>query len=1573
MSEPISFGAAIAAWVVGKTMEGALGAAGSVFKEWRQTRALADALAAALAEFEKCHPDLVRSLFDKTFLDRPEVKAELAKLISVTGEPDASVIAKSYCAQFKGSDPCVCEDTVADFLKLLDAALREYWVFWGHYARRDERRTADAVERLTRVATRGPYSYRFLIETFLQDYLGSPERPVAFGGREAEMLELNRWFANENAQDRLLLTAPAGRGKTAFLARWVAQVPEAYKLIFFPLRADIGTARPEILFPALAAEIGAHMNWKREPSPGQALPEVFQAYIARLWSEFDVKTHEPLTLVLDGLDELPERDRGAVYRLFPRDPKRGLRFIASARLERGHDTGDDWAEVLGWRGHCDTLGLTPLDRDGIRDVLVSLHGAAVGDLNFEAIAERLVELTGGDPLLVGLYARQLWGEPCRDSRFTPTDLADISRGLAGYFDKWVERQKSKWERDNRHEDDVLTTPLLAALAILGQARGPLRDSELKALLHHAGVEGFGPTIGRLLRPFDSFLRGDGRRAGYVFNHPRLADFFGGQTRLNKEYWNELDGKIIGKAEQAYLNWGAAFLADPKLPKREIEEGEFGDYLADHYITHLLAAASDIDDLRPLTGQKWKDFRRLRDIQYVTYGADLMRLRADVEGRLDAPCTATEQNAKHLGLLIRIARILSSVGLYGFSINNVSAEFLCELIKLPAEHRFLSEHQILAQISAQVSCPSSYRPGTESLVAVFPHLGRRGQTEALTAASAITDDEDKAYALTGLAPHLDEARRADALEPALTAASAITHDIDKARVLTDLAPHLDEARRADALEQALTAARAITYDEHKARALTRLAPHLDEARRADALEPALTAASAMANDPFVVFAKVEVLTGLAPHLDEARRADALEQALTAASAITHYAAKLRALTGLAPHLDEARRAGALQQALTAASAITDDKDKTRALTYLAPDLDEARRADALEQALTAASAITDDEDKARALTDLAPHLDEARRAGALQQALTAASAITDDKDKTRALTDLAPHLDEARRAGALQQALTAASAITHDEDKARALTGLAPHLDEARRADALEQALTAASAMANNPLMVFAKVEVLTGLAPHLDEARRADALRQALTAVTTFGGGLDIIDSNLFSLHARHAHKARVLTDLAPHLDEARRADALEQALTAARAITYDEHKARALTRLAPHLDEARRADALEPALTAARAITDDEDKAYALTGLVPHLDEERRADALQQALTAARAITDDKGKARALTRLAPHLDEARRADALEQALTAASAITDDKDKTRALTDLAPHLDEARRAGALEQALTAARAITYDNHKARALTDLAPHLDEARRADALEQALTAARAITYDNHKARALTGLAPHLDEDGLQRALTAARAVTDDEDKAEALTGLAPHLDADGLQQALTAARAITDDAAKAEALTGLAPHLDEDGLQQALTAAKAITDDEDKAYALTGLVPHLDEERRADALQQALTAARAITDDEDKAYALTGLVPHLDEARRADALEQALTAASTITDDHSRYFALTDLAPHLPMGSFLKLVRLAGNLPRGLSGSLLMRFLPNLPDDLRPIVVNAFLEAESDVYEW
>ena len=64
-----------------------------------------------------------------------------------------------------------------------------------------------------------PYDYDQRIQNFLTEYLGTDQHPVPFGGRDDALHMLDNWLAETTPY--LLLAAPAGRGKSALLVRWL--------------------------------------------------------------------------------------------------------------------------------------------------------------------------------------------------------------------------------------------------------------------------------------------------------------------------------------------------------------------------------------------------------------------------------------------------------------------------------------------------------------------------------------------------------------------------------------------------------------------------------------------------------------------------------------------------------------------------------------------------------------------------------------------------------------------------------------------------------------------------------------------------------------------------------------------------------------------------------------------------------------------------------------------------------------------------------------------------------------------------------------------------------------------------------------------------------------------------------------------------------------------------------------------------------------------------------------------------------------------------------------------------------
>jgi len=146
-------------------------------------------------------------------------------------------------------------------------------------------------------------------------------------------------------------------------------------------------------------------------------------------------------------------------------------------------------------------------------------------------------------------------------------------------------------------------------------------------------------------------------------------------------------------------------------------------------------------------------------------------------------------------------------------------------------------------------------------------------QALTAATAVRDNRDRASALTGLAPYLPAEEQPAVLAQALTAATTDPSDYRCAWTLIQLAPQLPAYLQPAALDRALTAATAIPFDSDRAKALAVLASQLPADRQPAVLARAL-AAAAVREDSFGGEERAQTLTELAPHL----AADLLSQAL-----------------------------------------------------------------------------------------------------------------------------------------------------------------------------------------------------------------------------------------------------------------------------------------------------------------------------------------------------------------------------------------------------------------------------------------------------------------------------------------------------------------------------------------------------------------------------------------------------------------------------------------------------------------------------------------------------------------------
>jgi hypothetical protein len=1180
------------------------------------------------------------------------------------------------------------------------------------------------------------------IARFLPIYLGRPGQPIPFGGRTAERQALADWLADDRAPPYLLLVAPAGRGKSALLARWVTEfwLHEQDALLYLPLgpRADLHR-EPRIaraLLTRLCALHGEPLGDIASRAPGD-LFERSRGLLGR-----PLPDGRRLLAILDGVDEAA--DWHPLVKLFPLTPPTGLRVVVAARTVIGESDRDTWRDRLGWdaEGQARVLDLELLDPAGIRDVLHRLSAPLDQIANDEVIAQLHRITDSGDPLLVGLWVGELWRDRTRTaSQPTATILSRLggsAPGLDGFFDRWWKRQEDIWTAQSETGQVPLERAMLdELLAVFGHAKGPLLRQDLIAHLLPGWDLGWRArnALQAALEPLHRFLIGDGVTQGYQFQHRRFGEYFAGQV----------PAELRADIEARFLDWGARTLrglnawaavqcgtqspAEGVTTVEPIAPHAAPAYLLQYYGRHLNdrfdrqtgpARTAVMESLEGLVTEGWlRAWEYLEDATYSGFLEDV-DIVFEAAAVLDQEAAARGEPLARLGTQIRCVLCHASV-------NSLSSNLRPELIVALVQAGLWRPEQGL--ISCRYILDELKRCQVIGVLA--PHLPASLFPEALTAARAISNKQYRAQALAALAPHLSPEQRNLALADALAAARAISDKQYRADALAALAPHLPPEQRNFALD----AARAISDKQYGADALAALAPHLPAAL----LPEALTAARAISNKQY----RAQALVAIAPHLPPEQRNLALADALAAARAISDKQYRADALAALAPHLPPEQRNLALADALADARAISDKQYRADALAALAPHLPLEQRNIALADALAAARGIFDRLYRTQALAALAHYLPLEQRNAALNEALLECvifdSSYLSAEDKARTLIIIAPHLPESL----LPDALSAAKLLFSDAELgAQALAALAPHLP----ASLLPEALADAWAIHDKS----ARARALAALAPHLPASLLPDALAAARKL------------SNEWV-------RADALVALAPHLPASLLPDALAAALAAARTISDKSLRANALTALAPHLPPEQRNLALTNALAAAGAISEDwgGSRADALAALAPHLP----ALLLPEALYAAWAIHDKSARARALDALAPHLA----ASLLPDALAAARTIPNEWVRADALVALAPHLPESL----LPDALAAARTISREWVRADALTALTPHLPPEQR----NLALAAARAISEDWGESRtnALATLAPHLPASLLPEAHAAARAFSDEKARTEALVVLA------------------------------------------------------------------------------------------------------------------------------------------------------------------------------------------------
>ena len=451
----------------------------------------------------------------------------------------------------------------------------------------------EVITSLTQGIASLPTDYSARVENFLIEYLGTPRDPVPFGGREAELARLDVWLDDPEETPYLLLSAPAGRGKSALLARWNRRLLTRGDLAvaFFPISVRFRTNLAGVVFAALTARLAAlttrpaALHNDELPASADTPVEIWRGLLSD-YLRRPLPGGRRLLLIVDGVDEAADWEPGPD--LFPLAPPPGLRVVLSARSLVGD--GDAWLRKLGWerRGLALPLGLDLLTVEGVADVLQHM-GFPLDRLGRRVdVVGQLHRLSEGDPLLVWLYVNDLWKRGEAAVRLQPEDLETIPPGLHGYLSRWWEDQQRLWGQ----REPLLRPAVEALLNLLACALGPLSREDV---LHLAPPEVRLTTwtLGEALCPLNRLVIGDGQHQGFAFSHPRLGVYF----------YEELTPTERQAMERRFRSWGETTLK--ALNEGQLPPERASAYLVQYYAAHLERSGCDAEAFSALVSDGWR--------------------------------------------------------------------------------------------------------------------------------------------------------------------------------------------------------------------------------------------------------------------------------------------------------------------------------------------------------------------------------------------------------------------------------------------------------------------------------------------------------------------------------------------------------------------------------------------------------------------------------------------------------------------------------------------------------------------------------------------------------------------------------------------------------------------------------------------------------------------------------------------------------------------------------------------------------------------------------------------------------
>ena len=1325
--------------------------------------------------------------------------------------------------------------------------------------------------------------FRNGIENFLNDYLGTDEKPEPFGGRADKIAEFNAWLVDTDANPRRLLVTPAGRGKSAFLVRWIDQVGPDWRIVFVPISIRCKTDGERNFYKFLALALGELLGEElidAAISADQA--QDYKHTVAEYLHELCEREEEQVLVVIDGLDEATGWSFDA--KVVPPGLPTKLRIVLSAREQLGDHGPEGWLERLDWdaaRPPVITSQLPKLDAARIGDVLTFIGGPLTAMATDIDVTTELERLTKGEPILVRYYAEDLRGKGEEVRRLKPSELKGLDPGFDPYFRKWLLHQ----EKVDAVISGFNRTLMDWILAVLSVAEWPLLHQELEAIVDRLpGDSEISST--ETLESLRRFVLGDGVENGYILQHPKLAEF------LCRDY---LKGpKKPDEAINAILKWGAEtvrYLNEGVLPPQQASR-----YLLDHYPQILIANKQPADAFIDLVSDGWRRAWAVREEGNLGFRADVLKA-----------FKAFKAHHLQFAQQFRCVLCLSSIASLG-------SNYPSELLRLSLEKKMLDPGRVL-NLVRQKQDPADRQEALLEVMVLLPH---RYESEALEIAREFADAQQRAETLVHVARHLSSEMQEEVYRDGVDAALFINDHKERADMLVGLAPTLPDAMKTKAFRGALEAAQKIDSKKDSAKQLADILPDLPPELEVEGFRSALSAAEEIDEESRYLEAKIL----LARNAPIANRPQLVKEALVATREIDDNFTRIWALQELVSLFDEAARVEVLQEWLYQASRNLRERYFASWLAELAPEIPPSVIVATWE---FASSVCGDAGSQAEISTAFIPHMPSNMQQELFSTALDAIRRVDwNDKARTEKLLRLGAmqEISVELQQQACHEILALAREIQTELDRAEVLAMSISHFP-----DSLKDEAVAAVRSIGDPR---ARADLLVNLMSELSEDNRAKAIRKTIETDAF---------ATVMSLE-KSKERAHLLTVLVPNLQDHLRQEAVRTALKDVQNANISESdRTSMLIQLADYWPEG--VDRI--AFGSAQKIEDSLVRAGTMTKLVSLLPEELMSKAYDEAQTAVEAILDQEIHVWGMVKLARTLKDELREQAAKDALVVAKSIQSVRTRAEYLMDLIPVLPDEQQPEATREALGAARKIDDNQYRAESLIQLAPILPVEQRFKVVQEALSAARGVSDLIFRVGVLAKLNSQLSDDlqveVSQEVLAAVRTIGEEDESASfLLLVLATDLRGNALFEVVNEALDIYQKLLSAGRdvreinldrwLHKWGSRLCEPLLEKALGVIfryRGATHN-----ALSAIGPYLSTELA----RRTVVKVKTIEDEERRAELLSSLAPNLSQPLKEEVFHETLPIMSALPEE-TRTRILEELASDLPEVLVIKAMEITGKI--------------------------------------